>query len=170
MEETNPIALQGGSPWRSIGSRRSICQLVLQVTLEMLAPRAARGWGRVTALAAEHQISRTLLYAWRDRGQAALLAALAPQAPGPQPAATTVTVDAAFIQQAIAILATQRGTVRGIQQGLALLFQAPRSVGYISQTLTTLGAQAATHRMPPYGCPCRCWRKPTRSSRAASPV
>ena len=115
----------------------------VQVTLEMLAPRAARGWGRVTALAAEHQISRTLLYAWRDRGQAAILAALAPQAPGPQPAATTVTVDAAFIQQAIAILATQRGTVRGIQQGLALLFQAPRSVGYISQTLTTLGAQAA---------------------------
>ena len=115
----------------------------VQVTLELLAPRAARGWGRVTALAAEHQISRTLLYAWRDRRQAAILAALAPQAPGPQPAATTVTVDAAFIQQAIAILATQRGTVRGIQQGLARLFQAPRSVGYISQTLTTLGAQAA---------------------------
>jgi hypothetical protein len=33
--------------------------------------------------------------------------------------------------------------VRGIQRGLDLLFQAPRSVGYISQTRTRLGAQAA---------------------------
>ena len=114
----------------------------VQVTLEMLAPRAARGWGRVTALAAEHQISRTLLYAWRDCGRAALLTALTLQAPGPRPAATTVTVDAAFIQQAMAILATQRGSVRGIQLGLELLFQTSRSVGYISQTLAQLGARA----------------------------
>lgn len=115
----------------------------LQVTLEMLTPRAVRGWGRVTALAAEHQVSRTLLYALRDRGQDALLTALAPQPPGPRPPVTLLTVDAAFVQRAVAILATQRGTVRGIQQGLDLLFQAPRSVGYISQTLTALGAQAA---------------------------
>jgi len=115
----------------------------LQLTLAMLTPRAARGWGRVTALAAEHQISRTLLYELRDRGQDALRAALAAQAPGPRPPFTTLTVDAAFVQRAIAILAVQRGTVRGIQQGLDLLFQAPRSVGYISQTLTALGAQAA---------------------------
>jgi hypothetical protein len=115
----------------------------LRLTLEMLAPCAVRGWGRATALAAEHQISRTRLYELRDCGQVALLAALAPQAPGPRPAVTTVTVDPAFIQRAIAILATQRGSVRGIQLGLALLFQAPRSVGYISQPLTTLGRRAA---------------------------
>jgi hypothetical protein len=115
----------------------------LQLTLEMLTPRAARGWGRVTALAAEYQVSRTRLYELRDRGRDALLAALAPQTSGPRPPVTTVRVDPAFIQRAIAILATQRGTVRGIQQGLDLLFQAPRSVGYISQSLTTLGVQAA---------------------------
>jgi len=109
----------------------------------MLTPRAARGWGRVTALAAEHQISRTRLYELRDCGRTALLAALAPQTPGPRPPVTTLTVDAAFIQRAIAILATQRGTVRGIRQGLDLLFQTARSVGYISQTLTALGSQAA---------------------------
>ena len=97
----------------------------LQLTLEMLTPRAVRGWGRVTALAAEHQVSRTLLYALRDRGHHALLAALAPQGPGPRPLVTTLTVDSAFIQRAVAILATQRGTVRGIQQGLDLLFQRP---------------------------------------------
>jgi hypothetical protein len=115
----------------------------LQLTLEMLTPRAERGWGRVTALAAEHQVSRTLLYALRDRGQAALLAALAPQPSGPRPPVTLLTGDAAFVQRTIAILATQRGTVRGIQQGLALLFQTSRSVGYISQTLSALGARAA---------------------------
>jgi hypothetical protein len=124
----------------------------LRLTLEMLMPCAVRGWGRATALAAEHQISRTRLYELRDCGQAALLAALAPQASGPRPTATTVTVDPAFIQRAIAILATQRGSVRGIQLGLALLLQAPRSVGYISQTLTTLGRRAtqqnATQAVP----------------------
>ena len=53
----------------------------LQLTLEMLTPRVTRGWGRVAALAAEYQLSRTWLYALRDRGRQALLAALAPQAP-----------------------------------------------------------------------------------------
>jgi len=119
----------------------------LQLTLEMLPPRETRGWGRVTALAAEYQLSRIWLYALRARGRAALLAVLAPQTPGPRPAVTTLPLDAAFIQRALAILATQRGTVRGIQQGLDLLFQAPRSVGHISQTLTALGAQAAVHAL-----------------------
>ncbi len=117
----------------------------LQLTLELLTPRPARDWGRVTALATEHGVSRTLLYELRDRGHAALLAALAPQPPGPRPPVTLLPVDEAFVQRAIAILATQRGTVRGIQQGLDLLFQTPRSVGYISQTLNRLGVHAARH-------------------------
>ncbi len=114
----------------------------LQLTVEMLLPSAVRGWGRATALAATHHISRTRLYELRDCGRAALLTALAPQLPGPRPPSSTVTVDTAFIQRAIAILATLRGSVRGIQQGLALLFQTPRSLGYMSQTLTALGARA----------------------------
>jgi hypothetical protein len=115
----------------------------LELTLEMLTPRAERSWGRVSALAAEYQVSRTWLYELRARGRDALLAALAPQPPGPRPPVTLLPVDAAFIQRTIAILATQRGTVRSIQQGLDLLFQTPRSVGYISQTLAALGARAA---------------------------
>ena len=114
----------------------------LRLTLEMLTPCAVRGWGRATALAAEHQISRTRLYELCACGRAALLAALAPQPPGPRRPVTTVTVDKPYIERAIAILATQRGSVRGIQLGLELLLQAPRSVGYISQTLTALGARA----------------------------
>jgi hypothetical protein len=124
----------------------------LHLTLEMLTPRAVRGWGRVTALATAYQVSRTRLYELRDRGRAALLTALAPQAPGPRPAVTTLTLDQAFIDRTIAILATQRGSVRGIQLGLELLFQTSRSVGYISQTLTQLGARAtqqnATQAVP----------------------
>ena len=114
----------------------------LQLTLEMLTPCAVRGWGRATALAAAHQISRTRLYELRDCGRAALLAALAPQPPGPRPSVTTVTVDRPYIERAIAVLATQRGSVRGVQLGLELLFQTSRSLGYISQTLTALGARA----------------------------
>jgi len=115
----------------------------LQLTLAMLTPRAVRGWGRVTALAAEQPVLRSLLYALRDRGQDALLTALAPQPPGSRRPVTPVTVDAAFRTRTVASLATPRGTVRGIQQGLALLFQPPRAVGAISQTLTALGARAA---------------------------
>ena len=89
----------------------------LQLTLEMLTPCAVRGWGRATALAAAHQISRTRLYELRDCGRAALLAALAPQPPGPRPSVTTVTVDQPYIERAIAVLATQRGSVRGVQLG-----------------------------------------------------
>ena len=114
----------------------------LQLTLEMLTPCAVRGWGHATALAAAHQISRTRLYELRDCGRAALLAALAPQPPGPRSTVTTVTVDQPYIERAMAVLATQRGSVRGIQQGLDLLFQQSRSLGYISQTLTALGARA----------------------------
>ena len=55
---------------------------------------------------------------------------------------TTVTVDQPYIERAIAVLATQRGSVRGVQLGLELLFQTSRSLGYISQTLTALGARA----------------------------
>ncbi len=55
---------------------------------------------------------------------------------------TTVTVAKPYIERAIAVLATQRGSVRGIQRGLDLLFQQSRSLGYISQTLTALGARA----------------------------
>ena len=69
----------------------------LQLTLEMLTPRETCGWGRVTALAAEYQLSRTWLYALRARGRAALLAVLAPQTPGSRPAVTTLLLDAAFI-------------------------------------------------------------------------
>ena len=88
----------------------------------MLTPCAVRGSGHATALAAAHQISRTRLYEFRDCGRAALLAALAPQPPGPRSTVTTVTVDQPYIERAMAVLATN-ALVRGIQQGLDLLFQ-----------------------------------------------
>ena len=117
----------------------------MSLALEMLTPFPERGWGRVTELAKLYHISRTLLYEMRDRALCGLLEALASRDPGPQPEPTVLTVDEAFIQRAIAILPTLSGTVRGIQQGLDLLFHVSRSVGFISQTLATIGAQAAAY-------------------------
>ena len=120
--QTKPSHPAGGPLWHSIGrDTRSVNSAAVDVG--NAHARAVRGWGRVTALAAAHQISRTRLYELRDCGQAALLAALAPQPPGPRPSVTTVTVDQPYIERAIAVLATQRGSVRGVQLGLELLFQ-----------------------------------------------
>ena len=74
----------------------------MSLALEMLTPFPERGWGRVTELAKLYHISRTLLYEMRDRALRALLEALAPRDPGPQPQPTVLTVDDAFIQRAIA--------------------------------------------------------------------
>jgi hypothetical protein len=56
-------------------------------------------------------------------------------------------VDKVFIDRAIAILPMLTGIVRGIQQGLDLLFGIRRSVGYVSQTLNAAGATATAHNV-----------------------
>ena len=55
-------------------------------------------------------------------------------------------VDGDFLRRAMAVLAMLKGTVRDIQQGLVLLFQVSRSVGYISQTLQEVGVAAGPGR------------------------
>jgi hypothetical protein len=109
----------------------------------MLQPIPKRPWGWVTAMARACNVSRTTLYEWRDRAQAAISAALAPQQPGLPPQSHELVVDRAVIQRAIATLPMLTGSVRGIQLGLELLFGVHRSVGYISQTLQAAGAAAA---------------------------
>jgi hypothetical protein len=89
-----------------------------------------------------HNISRTLLYEMRDQALQALVETLAPQRPGPQPQTNTLVIDQAFVQRAITILPLLPGTVRGVQQGLELLFGVHRSVGYIDQILKKAGAAA----------------------------
>ena len=133
----------------------------------MLAPRAARGWGRVTALAAEHQISRTLLYAWRDCGQAATggvgdpgagTAAGSHDGNGRRrlhPAGDCHPGDAARHRA-------------GYSARAGLLFRR-RPAGYISQTLTTLGAQAVRQNAA-LRVPLPVLAEADEISRAASPV
>lgn len=112
--------------------------------IEMLTPIPERPWGRVTALAEAHGVSRPFLYELRDRAFEALCAALAPRQPGPAPQAHELRIDRDFIRRAITVLPWLKGTVRDIQLGLALLFQVDRSVGYISETLQAAGTAAAT--------------------------
>jgi len=115
------------------------------VALEMLRPIPERRWGWVTQVTQTYPVSRTLLYNLRDQALQAVSEALTAHQPGPQPQTNVLTIDKPFLQRAIAILPMLTGSVRGIRQGLALLFGIHRSVSYISQTLQTAGTRVATH-------------------------
>jgi hypothetical protein len=114
-----------------------------EIALEMCRPRTERGWGRVRELQRRYGVSRTWLYDLGARAAAGLASALAPQAAGRPVAAKPLLMDAALIDRFITVLPMTPGTVRGIQDGLALIFGVRRSVGYISAILTAAGAQAA---------------------------
>ena len=119
----------------------------IMIALEMLRPIPEREWGRVTELALTYDVSRTFLYALRDRAFDVLAEGLSPCKPGPQPQEASLMIDRAFIQRAITVMPLLKGTVRDIQQGLRLLFGVQRSVGYISQTLTAAGEQATAYNL-----------------------
>ena len=118
----------------------------LRLAMEMLAPIPQRRWGRATELARTYGISRTLLYRLRDRAQAALLAALAPRAPGPALQSQTLVIDRDFVRRAITVLALLKGTVRDIQLGLELLFSPRRSIRFISESLQEIGQRATAYQ------------------------
>jgi hypothetical protein len=119
----------------------------IRLALEMLQPIPEREWGRVTELAQSYAVSRTCLYNLRDRALEVLVHALSPRKPGPQPQEASLEIDRTFIQRAICIKPLLKGSVRDIQHGLYLLFGVKRSVGYISQTLSAAGEQAAAHNL-----------------------
>jgi hypothetical protein len=115
----------------------------IELVAELLQEAPARAKGRISELAAETGLSRTWLYELRDRGRAALAAALAPHPPGPTAASQALVLDKALIDRAIVTLPLLTGSVRGIQVGLELLFGVERSIGYISETLQHAGAAAS---------------------------
>lgn len=119
----------------------------LNAALQMLMPFPDRQWGRVSELASRYGVSRTLLYEIRDRALEALVTALLPRDAGRPAQNTTLTVDKAFVDRTIAILPLLTGSVRNIRLGLQLLLGVTRSVGYISETLTAAGAQAAAYNL-----------------------
>ncbi len=119
----------------------------IRLALEMLQPIPEREWGRVTELAQTYAVSRTCLYNLRDRALDVLVPGLSPRKPGPKPQEASLEIDRAFIQRAICVMPLLKGSIRDIQHGLYLLFGVKRSVGYISQTLTTAGEQAEAHNL-----------------------
>ena len=110
--------------------------------LEMVFPAEVRGWGRASELAQEYGISRSLLYQFRDRVQAALEAALQPKPVGRPAQEKTISIDRAYVRKAITVMPLLTGSVRNIQIGLELLLGVKRSVGHISQTLQAAGVAA----------------------------
>jgi hypothetical protein len=119
----------------------------INAALEMSVPLPEREWGRVTELAEQHGVSRTILYEIRDRARQALVEVLGPRDAGRPTQSATLTVDKDLIDRAIAVWPMLTGTVRGIQQGLKLILNVRRSVGYISQTLTAAGEQSTAYNV-----------------------
>ena len=70
---------------------------------------------------------------------------LQPRAAGRPAATATLRVDKPFIARTIATLPMLKGSVRDVRLGLELIVGVPRSVGYISKTLTTAGERATTY-------------------------
>jgi len=117
----------------------------IMLGLEMLKPIPERKWGRATELAETYDISRTLLYRFRDRVRDGLYQAMLPQKPGPREKSKAVEVDKLFLRRAITVLSMLKGSVRDIQLGLDLLFNVQRSTGYISETLQEMGLAAKAY-------------------------
>jgi hypothetical protein len=115
--------------------------------LQMLIPLPEREWGLVSELGRLFGISRTTLYAIRDRTWDAIVEALQPCDAGRPAQATTLTVNKTFIDRTIAILPMLKGSVRDIRLGLDLILGVRRSVGYISETLAAAGEQATTRNL-----------------------
>lgn len=65
----------------------------LTLAVEMLLPVPERPWGHVTYLSSQYGVSRTWLYELRDRASDALLEALGPRQPGPQPLEGALIID-----------------------------------------------------------------------------
>lgn len=125
----------------------------MEIAREMLKPLSERGWGCVTELAQEYNISRTRLYELRDEAKNALIEALRPRRPGPKPETGLLRVDERLIQRMITGLPTRAaqcacmltGSVRDIQRSLKLFLGVEKSVGFISETLQAVGAAAKSY-------------------------
>ena len=92
----------------------------IAIGLEMLLPAKVRGWGKASELADKYGVSRSLLYHFKDRVQAALESALKPKAVG-RPAKTKVLqIDRDTVRKAIVVMPLLTGSVRNIQLGLVL--------------------------------------------------
>jgi len=117
------------------------------VAVQMMLPLPERRWRLVSELARWYGVSRTILYEIRNRAWAGLVEGLHPRDPGRPAQTSTLTVDKALIDRAIAVLPMLKGSVRDIRLGLDLMLGVSRSVGYISQTLATAGEETTAYNL-----------------------
>lgn len=100
-------------------------------------------YGLITGLAQEYGTSRQFLYDLRDRTRAALEQALGPGRPGRPAIDQRLVVDRAAVERAVLVLhQVVHGSVRGIQECLAEILQADRSVGAIQAVVSAAAERA----------------------------
>jgi transposase-like protein len=117
----------------------------VEIVLEMWKPIPEREWGWVSEIAREHKVTRQVLYKWSNQAREAIEARLMPRQPGPKAKGKEIVVDTDYIRLVTTVMATQKGSLRDIQQGLELMFGVRRSVGYIQDILQRVGEAAAAY-------------------------
>jgi hypothetical protein len=115
----------------------------MEIVWEMWNPD--REWGRVSEMAHENEVSRQTLYKLSHQAQEAVKAGLMPRQRGPQSKGEAIVIDDDYLRLVTTVMATQKGSVRDIQQGLELMFGVKRSVGYIQDILQRVGEAAAAY-------------------------
>ncbi len=149
METTYQLlGADAGMPWRFKRPDLTVSDRLFIAAVGNL-PAAERPWGSMTWLGDVFQVSRPTVYAIARAGRAAFAlagpppAAPLPPSPSPLAAAPQVTVSERRIQRTLLTLALPgNAALRPMQAVLQAAFDQSRSVGYISELLTTAGQRA----------------------------
>jgi len=114
----------------------------VQIGLLVMMQRGT--YGLVTGLAREMETSRKFIYTLARKVETSLLAALAPQKPGPKPLGERLQVDQFHLNRAILTLAlVAHASQRGIRDCLDEILQIRPSLGYINSVIGQASKTAA---------------------------
>ena len=117
---------------------------ILFMSTVMSIPRAERPWGVVTWMAEVFEVSRPGLYALTKRVKERLLPPAEPEAlPASQSGGSRVTVTQNRLARTVLMTSLPGKTaIRPLQQILGEAFDQTRSIGWISELLSTAGQKA----------------------------
>lgn len=146
------------STWHMLGGQ-SACELapklphlgladVLFMTTLMSLPRCQRPWGVVTWMSEVFALSRPALYALAERVQQRLFSPAEPSVlAAAEPKGATVTVTASRMARTVLTTSLPGKTaIRPLRHVLGEAFDQTRSIGWISELLTSAG-RTAGHRL-----------------------
>lgn len=111
----------------------------IAIATQMLSP--TRGRGEATALAQQHEVSRTMVYYLADKAAWVLAAGMSPTH-GPAPTPGVVSVTTSRLKRAVVLLSLVGVSQRDTTLALAELLDTQRSAGYVAQVLREAEALA----------------------------